>query len=108
VLARSECVSQLQSHLPTDTHSAFLRAMIFRIGGATIGLILYSAFGIITGLESGYLSLAVGFIVGKAIRMGSLRSAAAYSLLGCTRANDGEFTRPSVSLQLRGMRGACD
>ena len=39
--------------------------MIFR-GGATIGLILYSAFGIITGLEVGYLSLAVGFIVGKA------------------------------------------
>jgi hypothetical protein len=34
-------------------HSAFLRAMVFRIGGVTIGLILYSAFGIITGLEIG-------------------------------------------------------
>jgi hypothetical protein len=33
-------------------HSAFLRAMVFRIGGVTIGLI-YSAFGIITGLEIG-------------------------------------------------------
>jgi hypothetical protein len=45
--------------------------MIFGVGGAILGLILYSAFGIITGLEIGYLSLAVGYIVGKAVRMGS-------------------------------------
>jgi hypothetical protein len=45
--------------------------MIFGFGGAILGLILYSAFGIITGLAIGYLSLAVGYIVGKAIRMGS-------------------------------------
>jgi hypothetical protein len=70
-LACSECVTQLQSQLPTDTHSAFARAMVFGVGGAIVGLILYSAFGIITGLEIGYLSLAVGYIVGKAIRMGS-------------------------------------
>jgi hypothetical protein len=70
-LACSTCVSQLQSQIPRDSHAAFVRAMIFGFGGALLGLILYSAFGIITGLAIGYLSLAVGYIVGKAIRMGS-------------------------------------
>ena len=70
-LACSNCVTQLQSQLPNDSHSAFVRGMIFGVGGAILGLILYSTFGIITGLEIGYLSLAVGYIVGKAIRMGS-------------------------------------
>jgi hypothetical protein len=70
-LACSNCVSQLQSQLPRDTHSTFVRGMIFGVGGAILGLILYSTFGIITGLEIGYLSLAVGYIVGKAVRMGS-------------------------------------
>ena len=70
-LACSTCVSQLQSQIPRDSHSAFVRGMIFGVGGAILGLILYSTFGIITGLAIGYLSLAVGYIVGKAIRMGS-------------------------------------
>jgi hypothetical protein len=70
-LACSHCVSQLQGQLSRDTHSAFVRGMIFGVGGAILGLILYSTFGIITGLAIGYLSLAVGYIVGKAIRMGS-------------------------------------
>jgi hypothetical protein len=70
-LACSTCVSQLQNQLPRDSHSGFVRGMIFGVGGAVLGLILYSAFGIITGLEIGYLSLAVGYIVGKAVRIGS-------------------------------------
>jgi hypothetical protein len=70
-LACTACVSQLQNQIPRDSHSAFVRSLIFGSGGAVLGLILYSAFGIITGLAIGYLSLAVGYIVGKAIRMGS-------------------------------------
>jgi hypothetical protein len=70
-IACSDCVSQLQAQLPKDTHAAFVRALLFGAGGAVLGLILYSTFGIITGLEIGYLSLAVGYIVGKALRMGS-------------------------------------
>jgi hypothetical protein len=50
---------------------AFTRGLLFGIGGAILGLILYAAFGIITGLMIGYVSLAVGYIVGKAIKMGS-------------------------------------
>jgi hypothetical protein len=64
-------VTQLKNQMPVDTHPAFVRALIFGLGGAVLGLIVYAAFGIITGLEIGYLSLAVGYIVGKAIRMGS-------------------------------------
>jgi hypothetical protein len=57
--------------LPNDTHAAFVRGLTFGIGGAVLGLIIYAAFGIITGLMLGYISLAVGYIVGKAIKMGS-------------------------------------
>jgi len=32
---------------------------------------LYSAFGIATGLEIGYVSVAVGYIVGRAMLMGT-------------------------------------
>jgi hypothetical protein len=48
-----------------------VRALLFGCGAALLGLILYSAFGVITGLVIGYLSLAVGFLVGKAMMMGS-------------------------------------
>jgi hypothetical protein len=70
-LACESCISQLKSQIPVDTHPAFVRGVLFGIGGAIVGLILYATFGIVTGLEIGYLSLAVGYIVGKAIRMGS-------------------------------------
>jgi len=65
------CTSSAQGALPRDTHGAFTRAVLFGCGAALLGLILYSAFGIITGLVIGYLSLAVGFLVGKAMMMGS-------------------------------------
>jgi hypothetical protein len=70
-LACERCKEQLEAQLPKDSHAAFMRGLIFGVGGAILGLILYSAFGIITGLEIGYISLAVGYIVGKAMRMGS-------------------------------------
>ena len=70
-LVCERCKEQLDSQLPKDSRSAFVRGLIFGVGGAILGLILYSAFGIITGLEIGYISLAVGYIVGKAMRMGS-------------------------------------
>ena len=57
--------------MPQDSHAAFTRGLLFGIGGAILGLILYAAFGIITGWMIGYVSLAVGYIVGKAIKMGS-------------------------------------
>jgi predicted lipid-binding transport protein (Tim44 family) len=65
------CGERAASALPKDSHAAFMRGLLFGIGGAVLGLILYSAFSIVTGLIIGYVSLAVGYIVGKAIMMGS-------------------------------------
>ena len=54
-----------------DSHAAFVRGVLFGIGGAILGLILYVAFALITGLVAGIISLAVGYLVGKAIVRGS-------------------------------------
>jgi hypothetical protein len=70
-LACENCAERLKQQIPKDTHSAFVRGLLFGFGGALLGLILYAAFGILTGLVIGYVSLAVGYIVGKAIKLGS-------------------------------------
>jgi hypothetical protein len=70
-LACERCATQLQTQLPKDSHAAFVRALTFGIGAAIAGLIGYAAFGIITGIRIGYISLAVGWLVGKAMRTGS-------------------------------------
>jgi hypothetical protein len=70
-LTCENCAERLKQQVPKDSHSAFVRGIVFGLGGALLGLILYAAFGILTGLMIGYVSLAVGYIVGKAIKMGS-------------------------------------
>lgn len=70
-LACTRCVEQLKAQLPKDSHSLFVRGLIFGVGGAILGLILYSSFTIITGIEIGYVSLAVGWLIAKAIKLGS-------------------------------------
>src|SRR5260370_11949333 len=70
-LACQSCVDQLKIQIPKDTHSVFLRGLAFGLGGATFGLILYAGFTIITGIEIGYVSLAVGWLIAKAIKLGS-------------------------------------
>ena len=51
--------------------AAFGRAVLFGIGAAALGLVLYAAFTIITHIAIGYASLAVGWMVAKAIVKGS-------------------------------------
>jgi predicted lipid-binding transport protein (Tim44 family) len=70
-LACERCTRQLEAQTPKDTHSVYVRGILFGVGGAIAGLILYSAFGIITGIEIGYVALAVGWLVGTAIKKGS-------------------------------------
>jgi hypothetical protein len=65
------CVQQLQSRFPTDSHAAYVRGLIFGIGAAILGMILYAGFTIVTGFYIGYVSLAVGWLVAKAIMLGS-------------------------------------
>jgi hypothetical protein len=65
------CAPTVKAKLPIDSHAAFTAALIYGIGGAVIGLAVYSGFIIATGISIGYLALAVGWIVAKAILMGS-------------------------------------
>lgn len=71
VLACPSCAQEAERQRPKDSHNAFVRGLLFGGCGALVGLTLYAAFGIITGWMIGYVSLAVGYIVGKAIKMGS-------------------------------------
>ena len=66
-----QCAEKAKFEIPKDTHSAFVRGITFGIGGAILGWIAYSTFSIVTGIEIGYLSVLVGFLVAKAIMMGS-------------------------------------
>jgi len=67
----SACVSKLQGSITQDSHSAFVRALIFGIAGAVVGLILYATVEMVTGIIIGYMSLGVGFLVAKAMMLGS-------------------------------------
>ena len=70
-MACAACGERAQHELPKDSHALFIRGLIFGIGAAILGLILYATFEIATGLIVGYVSLAVGYLVGKGIKMGS-------------------------------------
>jgi hypothetical protein len=65
------CAEKLRAQIPRDSHGAFVRALLFGVGGALLGLVLYVAFALATGLIIGWVSLAVGYIVGKAMHLGS-------------------------------------
>jgi hypothetical protein len=70
-MACPSCAQSMQGELAKDTHAAFTRGLLFGIGAAFLGMILYAAFAITTGLIIGYVSLAVGWLVAKAIMKGS-------------------------------------
>ena len=70
-LACPSCAERLKREGPQDSHAAFVRGLLFGIGGAIIGCILYAGFVIVTDITIGYLALAVGFIIAKAIMLGS-------------------------------------
>jgi hypothetical protein len=67
----SKCAQRIKEQLPNDSHTAFARGVLFGVGGAILGLGIYVGFALATGLIAGLISLAVGFIVGKAILLGS-------------------------------------
>jgi len=70
-MACAPCTEQVRLKIPKDNPTAFARGLMYGAGGAILGLILYAVFSIVTGLIIGYVSLAVGWIVGKAMMMGS-------------------------------------
>lgn len=70
-IACSACASISRNELARDTHAAFTRSLLYGIGAAIAGMILYATFEIMTGIIIGYVSLAVGWMVGKAMMKGS-------------------------------------
>lgn len=65
------CADRVKREVPQDNHARFVRALVFGFGGYAIGLVLYAGFVIATGISIGYIALAVGWIVGKAMILGS-------------------------------------
>jgi hypothetical protein len=70
-LACSRCTEQVQSGTPKDTHAAYVRGIMFGVAAAILGFALFAGFVIITGISLGYISLAVGFLIGKGMKLGS-------------------------------------
>jgi hypothetical protein len=70
-MACSGCAEKMRGELAKDTHAAYVRAIVFGIGAAILGMILYATFAIVTGIVIGYAALAVGWLVGKAMITGS-------------------------------------
>jgi hypothetical protein len=65
------CAQRANESRPADKHSAYAGALLFGIGAAILGLVLYATVAIVTGLMIGYVSLAVGYVIGKGMMMGS-------------------------------------
>jgi predicted lipid-binding transport protein (Tim44 family) len=70
-MACEGCTQELQSRQPSDSHAGYVRGMLFGVGAAIVGMAGYAGFTILTGFYIGYVSLAVGWLVGKAIMLGS-------------------------------------
>ena len=67
----SMCANQAKQGNLADSHSQFVRGILFGSVGALLGLALYATVEIITGWIIGYVALAVGFIIAKAMLKGS-------------------------------------
>jgi hypothetical protein len=70
-LVCANCALQIKDQMPKDSQAVFVRGVLFGVGGAVLGFGIYVTFALVTGWMIGYVSLAVGYLVGKAVVMGS-------------------------------------
>jgi hypothetical protein len=70
-MACGKCAAQARDGQPADSHVAFLRGLLVGAGAAVVSLVLYATFTIVTNFYIGFMSLAVGWLVAKAIMRGS-------------------------------------
>jgi len=70
-MACASCAQRIQSALPVDSHAKFVRATLFGFGAALLGMAIYAGVEILTNFTIGYLAFAVGFLVAKAMMLGS-------------------------------------
>jgi hypothetical protein len=68
--ACAACVEKERS-AQSISHKYYSRALLYGIGAAIVGMIGYAVFEIATDWIIGYVSLAVGWLVGKAMLKGS-------------------------------------
>jgi len=68
--ACSACVERERT-AQKSSNANYSRALLFGIGAAILGMIGYATFEIATGWIIGYVSLGVGWLVGKAMLKGS-------------------------------------
>jgi len=70
-LACESCAQQATPTQLAHSHAAYSRAILYGIGAAIVGMIVYALFEIATGISIGYLAIGVGYLVGKAMKLGS-------------------------------------
>ncbi|HEY2858508.1 MAG TPA: hypothetical protein VGJ21_08835 [Terracidiphilus sp.] len=70
-MACSTCAQRVKDGQPIDSHSAFARAVLFGLGGALLGMILYATITISLDFSIGYFAVGVGWLVGAAMKKGS-------------------------------------
>ncbi len=71
VLACGKCAAAKSVDQSGDSHTAFVQSVIFGVGAALVGLAFYATFTIVTHFYFGYVALAVGWLVAKAMMTGS-------------------------------------
>lgn len=70
-LACPICARNAAALIPHDTHKAFSQTLLYGGGAAVADCVGYALFGILTGITLGWAAVAVGWMVGKAMRKGS-------------------------------------
>lgn len=65
------CALRLKSEMPVETGGRYARSLLFGFGAALVGMALYAAVAIATGWTIGFVSLAVGWLVGQGMMKGS-------------------------------------
>jgi len=68
----ANCRAELEAQLSQDTEGArFRRALVWGIGAAALGTLVYYGFTALTGWSWSLIAIAVGFLVGRAVKAGS-------------------------------------
>jgi hypothetical protein len=70
-LACGQCATAARSGKAINSSALFSQALMLGTMAAALGLVLYSAFTILTHFYLSYVALAVGWLVGKAMMSGS-------------------------------------
>jgi hypothetical protein len=70
-LACSKCGVAARSGAALTSQTSYSQGLISGLGAAALGMMLYAAFTIFTHFYLGYVAVAVGWMIGKAIMKGS-------------------------------------